>query len=126
MTRVSKRKLWLTVIGCAGMRIPVYCARGLLHLDGAQVDAFFDVDTPEIVIAWVPNTAVMKLRLHHELLHVCFGTYSGDTKAQVLGGRTTNARWAREEHVVSFLEPVQYDLLVRNGWLRYPDPPRFR
>lgn len=123
---MTRRKLWMHVESLANSRIPVYVQEGELHLeDGMRVDAYYDVDTPEIVVAWVPNVELMKSRLHHELLHVCFGAHSGDTKAQVLGCRSLDARFAREEHIVSFLEPVQYDLLVRNGWLRYPNPPRF-
>lgn len=119
------RRLWLRV-SVHGGTVPVYVAKGpLLDDDGVTaVDAWYDKDVPEIVIEQKDNEVAMKMKLHHELLHVCFGAHSGDAKAFL--GSTYESRSKREEDVVSFLEPVQFDLLVRNGWLRYPKPPRVK
>ena len=117
------RRLWLR-LSAHGSTIPVYVTRRPLAVDGHEVKAYFDGETPCIVLAWSDNVAAMKQTLHHEILHVCFAGHSGDARQAVLGGRTPAARAKREEQIVSFLEPVQYDLLVRNGFLRYPKPPR--
>lgn len=120
----AARRLWLTVQAHGGT-VPVYVAKVVIGDEGEEVEAYFDRTKPEIVIEQAENVALMKSRLHHELLHLCFGAHSGDARAPVLG-RTPAARAKREEAVVSFLEPVQFDLLVRNGWLRYPNPPKVK
>lgn len=118
------RRLWMKLEAHGGT-IPVYVQRGELKDDeGNDVDAYYEKDKPEIVIKHSDNAAGMKMKLHHELLHVCFGSHSGDAKAFL--GSTYDARGKREEDIVSFLEPIQFDLLVRNGWLRYPNPPRWK
>lgn len=116
------RSLWMRV-EAHGSTIPVYVAR-TAEANGEEVDAYYDREKPEIVIVWNENAALMKMKLHHELLHVCFGNHSGDARRFL--GSTPAARAKREEDVVSFLEPVQFDLLVRNGWLRYPKPPKVK
>jgi hypothetical protein len=122
---VRGRRLWLKVEAHGGT-IPVYVTKGpILDDDGVtELDAFYEKDSPCIVIKSSDNVAAMKQRLHHELLHVCFGAHSGDAREKVLGARTPEGRAKREEDIVSFLEPVQFDMLVRNKWLRYPNPPR--
>ena len=119
------RRLWLRV-QVHGGSIPVYVDKGPLVSDeGYECDAFYERDTPQIVVKWTGNVAAMKQKLHHELLHVCFGAHTGDAR-EPLFGRSVGARDKKEELIVSFLEPVQFDLLVRNGWLRYPNPPRIK
>lgn len=120
------RRLWLKFEAHGGT-IPVYVQRGeLKDDDGNDVDAYYEPDTPCIVVKSTDNVTMMKQRLHHELLHVCFGAHSGDAREPVLGSDTVEGRAQREEQIVSFLEPIQFDILTRNKWLRYPNPPRFR
>lgn len=119
------RRLWLRVSAHGGT-IPVYVAKGPLFDDDGvtEVDAWYDREVNEIVVKQLDNVAAMKMKLHHELIHVCFGSHSGDARAFL--GKSVEARAKHEEDIVSFLEPVQFDLLVRNKWLRYPKPPRVK
>ncbi len=94
--------------------------------EGGDVDAYYDPEVPSILVKYTGNVAMMQQRLHHELLHVVFGAHSGDARAVVLGSNTCAGRAKREEAIVSFIEPVQFDLLVRNGFLKYPKPPRLK
>lgn len=116
-----KRRLWFRLHSQAG-QIPVFVTQEDLTVDGALAEAYYDKATPCIVIKYTDNVDAMKMRLHHELLHVCFGSHSGDAVSFL--GRTPSARDKREEHLISFLEPIQFDLLKRNGFLRYPNPPK--
>lgn len=116
------RKLWCRVQANGGT-IPVYVSKDV-QVDGADCDAYYEHDSPCIVIRQNDNVNAMKAALHHELLHVCFAGHSGDVKAKVLGARTPEGRARREEAIVGFLEPVQFQLLVSNGFLKYPKPPR--
>jgi hypothetical protein len=106
--------------------IPVYVAKGPLFDDDGvtAVEAYYDTEAPCIVVEQSDNVSRMKQRLHHEILHVVFGAHSGDARAKCLGSQTMEGRARREEDIVSFIEPIQFDLLVRNGWLRYPKPPK--
>jgi len=125
-SRVRGRRLWCKVTAHGGT-IPVYVTKNdalLKDDDGSDVDAYYDPEVPCILVKHTGNVAMMQQRLHHELLHVCFGAHSGDARAQVLGAKTVEGRAKREEAIVSFVEPVQFDLLVRNGFLKYPKPPR--
>jgi len=118
------RRLWLRAATVLGP-LPVYVTSRPIEVEGHPVDAYFDREKPEIVIEQVANVDLMKMRLHHELLHLCWGAHSGDARAPILG-RTPEARARKEEAIVSFLEPVQFDLLVRNRWLKYPNPPKVK
>lgn len=118
-----KRRLWFRLQSQGGA-IPVYVTDEDLFLEGVLVEAYYDKATPCIVIRHTDNVDAMKMRLHHELLHVCFGAHSGDAVAFL--GQTPAARDRREEHMISFLEPIQFDLLKRNGFLKYPSPPKKR
>ena len=93
-------------------------------VDGDSCDAYFDLQKNIIEIAWKPDESFLKMKLMHELLHVCFSAHSGQMLAKVLGGKSDEEREEREELIVSFLEPVFYDLLSRNGWLKFPKPPK--
>lgn len=125
MTRVRGRRLWMKIAAHGGV-IPVYVTKdeASLTVDDCEVDAYYDPDGPYILIRSMDNISMMCQRLHHELLHVCFGAHSGDAREVVLGSKTPAGRAKREEMIVSFIEPVQFDLLVRNGFLHYPKPPR--
>jgi hypothetical protein len=120
------RRLWLKVAAHGGS-IPVYVTKDpIIDENGDECDAYWDREDNEIVIRAYENISVMKQRLHHELLHVCFGAHTGQAREDVLGGATPEARDDREEKIVGFIEPIQFDILVRNGWLKYPNPPKFR
>lgn len=121
------QRLWLKVEAHGGT-LPVYVVKGdLYNSDGeTEVEAYYDRETPCIKIKQIDNIALMKQTLHHELLHLCFGVHSGDARAAVFRSKTTEGRYRREEEIVSFLEPIQFDLLVRNGWLKYPNPPKVK
>jgi hypothetical protein len=116
------RRLWLRV-DVQGHRIPVYVVK-VVDEEGSEGE--YDSEAPAILIRQVDNVAAMKQTLHHELLHVCFRGHSGTTREGLFRSKTPEGRHAREEAIISFLEPIQFDLLVRNGWLRYPNPPRVK
>jgi hypothetical protein len=116
------RRLWLRVAVHGGI-IPVYVVK---QVDNEASDGEFNEELPAIFIRQTDNVASMKQSLHHELLHVCFRGHSGTTREHVLRSKTSEGRAKQEESIISFLEPVQFDLLVRNKWLRYPNPPRIR
>ena len=118
------RRLWMRVQTAAG-ELRVYATTlAVENDDGEACDATFDPDTHTIEVRWRPDAAAMKLDLHHELIHRCFHGVGGDALEKVFGRVTRERREAREEAVVSFLDRVQFDLLTRNGFLRYPNPPR--
>jgi hypothetical protein len=119
------RRLWLRVQVHGGV-IPVFVTKILEDDNGDDLDGYFDQDIPCVLIRQVENVSAMKQTLHHELLHVCFRGHSGTAREKILRGRTPDGRARREEDIISFLEPIQFDLLVRNGWLRYPSPPRIK
>jgi folate-dependent phosphoribosylglycinamide formyltransferase PurN len=100
--------------------------RDVVDAEGNSLDAQYDPEAPIILVKHVDHAARMQMTLHHELLHVCFAAHSGDARQAALGPRTHEGRARREEAIVSFIEPVQFDLLVRNGWLKYPKPPRLK
>jgi hypothetical protein len=118
------RRLWCKV-AVHGSEVRVYVTKKELLLDdGSACDAYFDTETNIIEISWCPDEAFMKMKLMHELLHVCFRAHSSDLLGKVLGTKTIDQQSNREEQIVSFLEPVLYDLLARNGWLHFPKPPK--
>jgi hypothetical protein len=119
------RRLWLKV-EAPGRQIPVFVVKVLEDEDGHDLFGQFDTEKPQILIRQIDDVGAMKQTLHHELLHVCFSGHSGDARARVLHSKTKDGRFDREEEIVSFLEPTQYDLLFRNGYLRYPNPPRVK
>lgn len=119
------RRLWLRAQAHGGV-IPVFVIKVLEDEDGYALDGQFDQEAPLILIRQVDNVSAMKQTLHHELLHVCFRGHSGTARETVLHSSTVDGRARREEDIISFLEPVQFDLLVRNGWLKYPNPPRVK
>jgi hypothetical protein len=122
MTRHRGWRLWCKV-AIHGGTIQVYATKQDLTDGEGPVDAYCDLDAGEIVVRYSDNVSIMYMRLHHELLHACFAAHSGDAKDRLFGS-TPDTRAEREEALVSFLEPVQFDLLVRNGFLKYPKPPK--
>ncbi len=119
------RRLWMKLQTQRG-ELRVYVTKEpLKDNDGGRADALFDEDLNTINIAHGPDVGFMKMKLLHELLHVCFSPATGDIKQSVLGGRLHENVWKREEMVVAFLEPVLFDLLSRNRLIRIPNPPKF-
>lgn len=108
--------------------LPVYVSNvdeDFISADGDEpIDAFYDRENNCLAVRYMANADAMKQNLHHELLHVAFSGHGDETRCRVLGCRTTKAADRREEDIVLFLEPAQFDLLTRNGFLRYPKPPR--
>jgi len=119
------RRLWLKVQVHGGV-IPVYVVKDLPDDNGDDLDGYFDQEKPLILVRQIDSASAMKQTLHHELLHVCFRGHSGVARETILRSRTVEGRARREEDLISFLEPVQFDLLVRNKWLRYPNPPKVK
>lgn len=94
-----------------------------------QVDAEdslgeYNDETRVIKIKWSPNKDIMKATLYHEIKHSAIRAFSGDAREWALGSRTAEGRAKREEKVISLSEVPEYDLLCRNGLLRFPDPPK--
>lgn len=118
------RRLWMKV-EARGRTIPVFVVKTLEDEEtGHDYQGVFHYEVPEILIRQIDDKGAMKQTLHHELLHVCFTGHSGDKRAHLFNSQSKNTREKREEQMVSFLETEQYDLLYRNGWLKYPNPPR--
>ena len=117
------KRLWCKLSSARG-NIRVYVTDRDLDADGVDANAYFDPETNEILVRVTPAEDQMKMWLLHELLHVCWADSSGDLREKILGAKTYEQRHEREELIVSFLEPVLYDLLTRNGCLKLPRPPR--
>lgn len=118
------RRLWLKLSTQRG-ELRVYVTKWPLKDDeGNAADALYDENLNTIEIVWGPDEAFMKMKLLHELIHVCFSPHSGDMKQSVLGGKLHKTVRQREEMIVSFLEPHLFDLLTRNWMLRIPKPPK--
>ena len=118
------RRLWCKFEAHGGT-VKVYLNKKPLELEGHAVEAFYDPDKGTIDIQWLPSESRLKSTLVHEMLHVCFRGHSGDMREKVLGPKTSNGRHDREEMIVSFLEPVLFDVLTRAGFLKIPRPPKF-
>lgn len=73
-------------------------------------DATFSVEdmTIEIDPELAPDRA--RSTFLHEVMHCCFAVY----------GHVDRWTSAEEERIVGFLEPLLFDILDRNGWLRIP------
>ena len=119
------RRLW-TKVEAHGHLIPVFVVKSLIDDNGDDLDGFFDQDKPEILVRQIDNASAMKSTLHHELMHVCFRGHCGTTRETILRSKTQDGRAKREEEIIAFLEPLQFDLLMRNKWLRYPNPPKVK
>ena len=121
----AKRKLWLTGEAQGGPFEVFETAEDIVE-DGIRCKGFFATVVgrhDEISVSSQQGPSMIKQSLFHELLHKAFGTISGDLREYILGDKTPEGRATREELIVSFLEPVLFDLLARNGWLNIPDPP---
>lgn len=73
-------------------------------------DAIFDVQRMVVMIdpELTPDRA--RSTLLHEVMHCCFAVY----------GHVDRWTSQQEESFIGFLEPLLYDVLTRNGWLRMP------
>lgn len=105
------RRLWLKVETAAGL-VRVYVVKQLEDEDGHDLEGIFLPDTNEVLVRQIDAVVSMKSTLHHELTHVAL--------------RFAVASVQREENLIRELEPQQFDILTRNGWLRYPNPPRVK
>lgn len=75
----------------------------------AGCDAVFDPENMRICIdPELPKDRATSALLH-EILHVCFSSF-----------RTGIAKLQTEEQIVSYLEPLLFDILNRNKLLRNP------
>lgn len=119
------RRLWIKAEGQTGP-LKIYVTKKEIDIEGVRCKASFDPEKDEIEVAATTGEQAMKRSLLHELLHKCFAGASGDLREKILGDKTPEARSEREELIVSYLEPILYDLLTRNGWLRIPKPPSFK
>ncbi len=123
-----KRTLWMPG-DAQGGPFNVWETAEDIDYDGVKCKGLCEVTAgrrDDISVSAKQGLAQMKQTLLHEQMHKCWGTASGDLREFILGEKTPEKRARREELITSFLEPVLYDLLARNGWLKYPDPPAFR
>lgn len=116
-------RLWIKA-ECQTGPLTIVASKNTIEEDGHELHACYEPDRSRVTVADTEEQK-MKRSLLHELLHVCFDGASGDLREKVLGGKTKEERDEREELIVSFLESPLFDLLTRNGWLRFPKPPRF-
>ena len=118
------KKLWLRM-AAAGGDTPVYLTKEpTVEGSDESVNGFYETEKNFIEVESGLTGQIQKETLFHEIIHRCFSTASGDLQAKILGHSSREKRWDHEELIVSFLAPVLYDILVRNGWLRIPDPPK--
>ena len=115
------RKLWCEFTTQIG-KLKVYILKdeSVLGNDGQECQGTFNPDANVIEIAFCTNAMRMYQTLHHELLHVCFTGHGCDFKEKLFGKDADK----REEYFISFIEPIQFDLMVRNKLLNYPAIPK--
>jgi hypothetical protein len=106
------RRLWVKV-EAHGRKIPFYVVKELIDEDGEENDGAFFYEAGYGLIRQIDDKEAMKQTLHHELMHVAL---VNDRKHTLKD----------EDEFILKLEAPQYDVLVRNGWLKYPNPPRVK
>ena len=116
------RKLWMR-LQAHGATVAVYVVKHIVN-EGVECDGIFYPDRNIIEIETRDNEAAMKMRLLHEILHVCFAAHTADALDQVLKDDNRDDRASHEEHIVGFLEPILYSILAPSGCLKFPRPPR--
>jgi hypothetical protein len=120
-----KRRLWMRLKAHGG-EIPVFVQRDkLVDDEGVECDALYEPTKGLIVVRQYPNVDYMKAKLHHEIMHVCLENHTADVQERLFGP-VEKDRTENEEVFIGIMEPTQYDLLTRNGFLRYPNPPRVK
>ena len=111
------RRIWLK--GADGHR--VYESKKLV-VDGNEAHACYDMQTGDIEVASsAPD--VMKRSLFHEHCHKALAHISAEERERIFANEN---REEAEEELCLYLEKTVYDLLTRNGFLRYPNPPSAR
>ena len=124
----SSRRLWIKASALGGdLRIylvPYDLPIKNNDMDGNDCRGMYDPVRDEIEVSEDQGEVNMKRSLLHEILHKCFSAISGDLQKVILGEEDMDALARREELVVGYLEPLLYDVLVRNGWLKFPEPPK--
>jgi hypothetical protein len=119
-------RLWMWLESHVG-RLALRVKREVKSVDGKHLhDAAYCSDEQEIEVAETDNITIMEMRAFHEMMHVCFDGHSTDKLAKVFHTEDVDEQERREEDVVSFLETQFYDLLKRNGLLRFPKPPKLK
>jgi Zn-dependent peptidase ImmA (M78 family) len=105
----KKFRKWLVVDSAIG-KLDVFTTHQPEY-EGPVYGVFFPQHSA-IVIDSSQSEEKMRSTLLHELLHVACTSASETLQKMCLGNR--------EEKIVSFLEPILYDLLTRNGFLKMP------
>lgn len=121
---MKRRRCWCRVSTQNG-EVRVYLVVDPVDDESRYVDGLYDPGKGEILINAALSEERQKMTLLHELLHVVWSGIGGELKTKLLGCKP-NQTHSHEETIVSFQEPVLYDLLARNGWLRLPKPPKPR
>lgn len=121
------RRLWMRLEAHGG-KVPVYVQKAPLLSpdDGTPCDAYYERDTPCIVVEQKDNVPLMKQKLFHELKHLACNAHTGTAREQVFNGATQDERGEHEERIISFFEVPEYDILARNGFLKFPNPPKVK
>jgi hypothetical protein len=95
-----------------------------IKCDGDDCYAYYDPANGHVYVAKdIP--AVMGAKAFHELVHKSMHGMSNNDSIAIFGDVTPDEHEVREEALACLLEHRLYDLLTRNGWLRFPKPPRF-
>lgn len=111
------RRIWLK--GSDGHR--VYESKKLI-VEGDEAHASYDMQTGDIEVASsAPD--VMKRGLFHEHCHKALAHMSAEERARIFENESHEEA---EEELCLYMEKTLYDILVRNGWLKYPNPPSTR
>ena len=114
---MSGRKTWMRG---EGFRVYAHKA-STLSFDGDDHYAYYDETTGNVHVG--SNAAdIMGRKAFHELGHKAFHGISYNDAVAIFGEDDVDLK---EEALMCFLETKFYDLLVRNGWLKFAKPPKF-
>lgn len=105
--------------------IRVYVKKAVIHADGDVLHAQYIFGTPPVIeVEWNENVTVMERNVFHELIHNCHEGISYIEWERVYGEVDEDQMEAQQEENAMFLENKLFDLLKRNGLLRFPKPPK--
>lgn len=116
------RRVWLK-----GDGFKVYLTnRETLEHGGRDYYGWLEQETGNIEIAG-KNPELIRKTAFHELIHKALFALNPKTKEDIFGDDRTEEQYEdQEEQLCRLLEDKLYDLLSRNGWLKFPKPPRFK
>ncbi len=118
------RRLWMKLQTHVG-EVRVFIKRKVVHEDGDECHAQYIEGTPPIIeVEQNDNVVVMEKGVFYECIHNCHEGISHTEWTRVYGDIEWEKMEEREEENAMFMETKLFDLLKRNGLLRFPKPPK--